>query len=77
MAVRIRLVESGNFLSILPHSTLHFGSRRLRIKKLPVALPMKIRPVEFITLRNRTPNPINTLFIQELRNLAKPLIKRI
>lgn len=76
MAVRIRLVECGNFLSILPHSTLHFGSRRLRITKLPVVLPMKIRPIEFITLRNRTPNPINKLFIQELRHLAKPLIKK-
>jgi len=37
---------------------------------------MKIRPIEFITLRNRTPNPINKLFIQELRHLAKPLIKK-
>jgi DNA-binding transcriptional LysR family regulator len=25
IAVRIRLVESGSFLSILPHSNLHFG----------------------------------------------------
>jgi DNA-binding transcriptional LysR family regulator len=76
MTVRIRLVESGRFLSILPHSTLHFGSKRLRITKLPVAIPMKTRPVEVITLRNRTPSPIAKLFIEELRDFAKPLIKK-
>ncbi len=67
MAVRIRLVESGRFLSILPNSTLHFGRNRLRMKKLPVKLPMKTRPIEVITLKNRTPNPIANLFISELR----------
>ena len=73
MAVRIRLVESGRFLSILPNSTLHFGRNRLRMKKLPVRLPMKTRPIEVITLKNRTPNPIANLFINELRAYTKRL----
>ena len=75
MAVRFRLVETGQFLSILPRSTLHFSSKRLRITKLSLAIPMKTRPVEVITLKNRTPNPIGNLFIDQLRDLAKPLIK--
>jgi DNA-binding transcriptional LysR family regulator len=76
MAVRLRLVESGRFLSILPHSTLHFACKRLRIAKLQVAIPMKTRPVEVITLRNRTPNPIAKLFIGQLREFATVLTKR-
>jgi DNA-binding transcriptional LysR family regulator len=73
MAVRTRLVETGHFLTMLPRSTLHFGARRLRMKILPVSTPMKMRPVEIITLKNRTPNPIAKLFIDELRAFAKPL----
>jgi DNA-binding transcriptional LysR family regulator len=33
-------------------------------------------PVEIITVKDRTPNPIATLFIKELRDLARPLAKR-
>lgn len=76
MAVRLRLVESGRFLSILPWSMLHFGSKRLRIAKLPVAMAMKTRPVEVITLRNRTPNPLTKRFTEELRSYSKPLIQK-
>ena len=36
---------------------------------------MKTRPVEIITVKNRTPNPIAALFINELRALTKPLAK--
>jgi DNA-binding transcriptional LysR family regulator len=73
MAIRMRLVETGRFLTILPGSTLHFGARRLRMKVLAVALPTEARPVQVVTLRNRTANPIAKLFIDELRAFAKPL----
>lgn len=73
MAIRTRLVETGRFLTILPGSTLHFGARRLRVKVLPVTLPTEARPVQVVTLRNRTPNPIAKLFIDEVRTFAKPV----
>jgi DNA-binding transcriptional LysR family regulator len=73
MAIRTRLVETGRFLTILPGSTLHFGATRLRMKVLAVALPTEARPVQVVTLRNRTPNPIAKLFIDELRAFTKPL----
>jgi DNA-binding transcriptional LysR family regulator len=73
MAIRTRLVESGRFLTILPGSTLHFGAQRLRMKVLPVVLPTEARPVQVVTLRNRTPNPIAKVFTDELRSFSKPL----
>jgi DNA-binding transcriptional LysR family regulator len=73
MAIRTRLVETGRFLTILPGSMLHFGARRLHVKVLPVTLPTEARPVQVVTLRNRTPNPIAKLFIDEMRAFAKPL----
>jgi DNA-binding transcriptional LysR family regulator len=73
MAIRTRLVETGRFLTILPGSTLHFGARRLRMKVLPVVFRTEARPAQVVTLRNRTPNPIAKLLIDELRTFAKPL----
>jgi DNA-binding transcriptional LysR family regulator len=77
MTVRTRLVETGRFLTILPRSTLHFGAGRLRMRALPVTLQLRAeaRPAQVITLRNRTPNPITKLFIDELGEFSKPLTK--
>jgi DNA-binding transcriptional LysR family regulator len=75
MAARTRLVEMGSFLTFLPGSTLHFGARRLQVKILPVALAMKTPPTEVVTLKNRTPNAIARLFIDELHSCAMPLKK--
>jgi len=75
MATRTRLVEMGPFLTFLPGSALHFGAGRLRVKILPVALSMKAPPTQVITLKNRTPNAIARLFIDELHSIARPLKK--
>jgi DNA-binding transcriptional LysR family regulator len=75
MAARTRLVEMGPFLTFLPGSTLHFGARRLQVKILPVALSMKTPPTQALTLKNRTPNAIARLFIDELHTFVAPLKK--
>jgi DNA-binding transcriptional LysR family regulator len=75
MAARTRLVEMGPFLTFLPGSTLHFGAKRLQVKILPIALSMKTPPTQVITLKNRTPNAIAKLFIEELHTFVTPLTK--
>lgn len=75
MAVRLRLVEDGQFLTLLPASMLHFGARRLKVKALPVSLPMRSQRVEIITLRDRTANPVAKLFTDELRALTASIAK--
>lgn len=75
IAVRTRLVETGRFLTMLPGSMLHFGAKRLALKTLPVALPMKSEPVEIITLKQRTPNAVAKLVIEELLATTEPLRK--
>jgi DNA-binding transcriptional LysR family regulator len=75
ITLRVRLVESGQFIAIMPDSTLRFGIQRMRIKILPVRLRMETPPTVAILLKNRTPNPIGRLFIDELRAFAKPLMK--
>jgi DNA-binding transcriptional LysR family regulator len=76
MAVRTRLIEGGRFLTMLPGSVLYFGTPRLKVKALPVALPLPSQPVEIITLRERLPNPIGKLFVDELRALVPPAMKQ-
>jgi DNA-binding transcriptional LysR family regulator len=76
MAVRTRLVETGPFITMLPGSTLHFGVKRLRMKVLSISSHMKTRPVQIMTLKNRTPNPISRLFVDELHRMSTPLRKR-
>jgi DNA-binding transcriptional LysR family regulator len=72
MAIRLRLVESGGFLTILPSSTLYFAAQRVRTKELPVLRAGYPQVIDVITLRNRTPNPIAKLFVDELRAFARP-----
>jgi DNA-binding transcriptional LysR family regulator len=75
VTLRLRLIETGQFLAILPDSTLRFAAGRMQIRILPIRLRMNARPVVAISLKNRTPNPIVRLFIDELRAFAKPLMK--
>jgi DNA-binding transcriptional LysR family regulator len=76
MAARTRLVETGPFLTFLPGSTLHFGVSRLLVRILPVTLSMKTPPTQVLTLKNRTPNAVARLFIDELHTFVTPLTKR-
>src|SRR6185295_7840398 len=72
VTLRLRLVESGGFIAALPDSTLRFGAQRMRIKILPVRLRTEAPPTVSISLKNRTPNPIAKLFVDELRAFANP-----
>jgi len=73
MSVRIGLAETGRFLTMVASSMLRFGAAGRRLKILPTRT--KIPPLDVLTVKNRTPNPIATLFIKELRALAKPLAR--
>jgi DNA-binding transcriptional LysR family regulator len=73
--VRLSLLSSGRFLTIVPASALKCPARRPEIKILPVALPEPRVPTGIVTLKNRALSPVAQLFIQYARELAKPLAK--
>jgi DNA-binding transcriptional LysR family regulator len=66
------LVASEPFLAIVPGSLLRFGPTPLRV--LPVKLPVPAWPVGIMTLKNRTISPVAKLFIENARDVAKPLV---
>jgi DNA-binding transcriptional LysR family regulator len=73
--VRLNLVATGRFLTMTTISVLKL-SKRPGIKVLPVKLPYTSSPAGIITLKSRTLSPVAQLFIDEARQVAKPLGRR-
>jgi DNA-binding transcriptional LysR family regulator len=69
------LLASGPFLAMYPRSILQFSDKHLCPKVLPVRLPDQPHPVGIVTLKNRTLGSTARLFIDCVREVAKPLTK--
>jgi DNA-binding transcriptional LysR family regulator len=74
--VRISLLATGRFLTIFSTSALRFSTRRVELKVLPVELPLARVPVGIVILKDRTLSPVAQLFIDNAREVAKPLSRR-
>jgi hypothetical protein len=57
------LLSSVRCLSFLPATMLHFSTKRLSMKVLPVEMPVQMWPIGIVTLKGRTPNPAQALLI--------------
>jgi DNA-binding transcriptional LysR family regulator len=73
--VRMSLLATGRFVTILPGSALQFPANRSELKMLPVELPPIRVPNGVVTLKNRALSPVAQLFIEHAREVAKPLAK--
>jgi DNA-binding transcriptional LysR family regulator len=74
--VRMSLLATGRFLTILPASALKFPTRRREIKVLPVELSEVPLPMGIVTLKNRRLSPVVELFIEHARQVAKLMARR-
>ncbi len=74
--LRIDLVSSGQFVTVLPRSTLQIISKRRSLIELPIKLSMQPTPLAIVTLRNRTLSPVADMFIQCARDVAKSISGR-
>jgi molybdate transport repressor ModE-like protein len=74
METRANLLRTGRYLSIIPEFWLQFPVPHPFIRKLPVALPSVGGPIGIITLKNRSPSPAARLFMNCIRETARPLI---
>ena len=73
--VRASLLMTGRFVTIFPASVLGLLQTRSGIKVLPIKLPTDRVPNVLVTGKNRTLSPVAQLFIEQARELAKPLAK--
>jgi len=67
------LLASGKFLTVFPESMVRLGLKHVPYKVLPVAIPNPPRPVTIITVKNRALSPVARLFMDNAREVAKPL----
>lgn len=73
MQVRLHLLATGRFLTILHASVLQFNAHPWSLKALPIDLRIPPVPIAIFTLKNRTLNPIVRLFVEHARDVAKSM----
>ena len=73
--VRVSLLSTNRYLTILPESVLRFPTAKPRIGIVPVELGLRPMPIGIVTVKNRTLSPAAQLFIDAAREVAKPLAK--
>jgi DNA-binding transcriptional LysR family regulator len=73
--LRMQLLATGRFLTVLFGSVLRQNARRWSLKALPVDVGIPPVPVGIFTLKNRTLSPVVQLFVEQARAVSKSLMK--
>jgi DNA-binding transcriptional LysR family regulator len=74
-SMRTSLLGTGHFLSMVPAHALKFSAKHTGIRALPIELRSTKQPIGLFTLKNRALSPVAQLFIDCVREVAKPLAK--
>jgi DNA-binding transcriptional LysR family regulator len=69
--LRVGLLGSGRFVSVLPRSVYLRDRVRHGLKMLPVAMPKQSWPITLFTLKHRTLSPVIERFIACAHEVAK------
>jgi DNA-binding transcriptional LysR family regulator len=72
MQLRMQLLATGRYLTVLTDSTLRYSAERWALKMLPVDLGPRL-PVVTVTLKDRTLTPAVELFIAQVRAMTKTM----
>ena len=70
MHLRLALLATGTYVSMIPNSFVRYGVDRWSLKILPIDLGLRL-PVGIFTLKNRTLSPVALNFIKNVRSAAK------
>jgi DNA-binding transcriptional LysR family regulator len=71
VAIRMHLVATGRFLTIVAGSVLRHNAGRWDLRALPIALDALSFPIAIFKLKHRTVSPVVEKFIEHLRAAAK------
>lgn len=74
--VRVHLIATGRFVSVLPASVLRSIVAQMSFRVLPIKFKDKAPPIVSIRLKNRTVSPVTELFLEHLRSIANPKLVR-
>ena len=71
--VRMHLLATGRYLTMLGGLLLHYNSERWSLKRLPIDLGTPHMPIAVFTLKNRTLSPVARAFIEQARSLMRSI----
>src|SRR5215510_14652178 len=71
--VRMHLLATGRYLTLLGTQVLRYNSKPWALKRLPIDLQVPEMPIAAFTLKNRTISPVAQLFVEQVRRLAKSI----
>jgi DNA-binding transcriptional LysR family regulator len=71
--MRLHLLGTRDFLTVLHWSVLKFNAKRWGLKILPVRLPCEAMPIATFSAAGRTVSPAVAKFVNELRSVASSL----
>jgi DNA-binding transcriptional LysR family regulator len=74
--LRMQLLATGRFLTVLFGSVLHHNAKRWSLKPLPVDIGIPPVPIGIFTLKNRTLSPVVRLFVQQARVTASQFVTK-
>jgi DNA-binding transcriptional LysR family regulator len=72
MHLRMHLLATGRFVTIMQASVLRYNAARWGLKELPVDLRTRAAPIVLFTLKERTRSPLVEEFIEHARRAARP-----
>lgn len=75
--LRVSLLSTGRYLTVVPATVLKFGNFAGALKVLPVSLPAWEMPTVIVTLANRSHSPLAEQFMQNARTLSEIMVKDI
>ena len=73
--LRNELLATHRYLTIVPGFSILLPHRRTDVRALSLNMPVAPEPVDLITLKGRSLGPAAQLFIDSVRELAKPLAR--
>jgi DNA-binding transcriptional LysR family regulator len=71
LILRMHLLTTGRFLTIIADTALRHNAQRWGIRALPINLDVLSLPIAIFRLKNRTLSPVVQLFIEHAREVAK------
>jgi DNA-binding transcriptional LysR family regulator len=69
MQLRMQLLATGRYVTVLTDSTVRYSAKRWSLKTLPINLGPRL-PVVVVTLKDRTLTPAVELFIDQVRAMV-------
>ena len=75
MHLRVHLLSTGRYLTIMPASMLRFNTEQWSLKPLPIRLKMRRRFGAVITMKHRTHSPAVQMFMKYTREIANLMPK--